>query len=250
MKDEVLRLEAVYKSYDVPGGKLHILNGTDLSVGKGEIISIRGRSGSGKSTLLSVAALLLSADSGRILYSGKDTAALSGKEIEELRLRKMGFVFQSATLLDDFSAEENAAMPLLIAGERKKDAIRRADELLEALSVSDRKDHRPAELSGGERRRTEIARSLATSPKFLLLDEPFAGIDPKAVYEIKQIIKRLAASGIGILLTDHNVRDTLEITTTAHIISDGEILVSGTKEELLSNERAREIYFGRDFGKE
>ena len=105
-------------------------------------------------------------------------------------------------------------------------------------------------LSGGERRRTEIARSLATSPKFLLLDEPFAGIDPKAVYEIKQIIRWLADSGIGILITDHNVRDTLEITTTAHIISDGEILVSGTKEELLNNDEAREIYFGRDFDKE
>ena len=188
MKDEVLRLEAVYKSYDVPGGKLHILNGTDLSVGKGEIISIRGRSGSGKSTLLSVAALLLSADSGRILYSGKDTAALSGKEIEELRLRKMGFVFQAATLLDDFSAEENAAMPLLIAGERRKDAIRRADELLEALSVSDRKDHRPAELSGGERQRVAIARALALSPDIIFADEPTGSLDEKTALDVESLM--------------------------------------------------------------
>ena len=105
-------------------------------------------------------------------------------------------------------------------------------------------------LSGGERRRTEIARALATNPKFLLLDEPFAGIDPKAVFEIKQIIKRLSSNGIGILLTDHNVRDTLEITTTAHIISDGEILVSGSREEVLANQMAKEIYFGSDFEKE
>ncbi|MBP5757690.1 MAG: ATP-binding cassette domain-containing protein, partial [Spirochaetales bacterium] len=102
-------------------------------------------------------------------------------------------------------------------------------------------------LSGGERRRTEIARCLATSPKFLLLDEPFAGIDPKAVFEIKQIIRSLARFGIGILLTDHNVRDALSITTCSHIISDGSILVSGTKQDLLANEIARDIYFGESF---
>ena len=205
MKDEVLRLEAVYKSYDVPGGKLHILNGTDLSVGKGEIISIRGRSGSGKSTLLSVAALLLSADSGRILYSGKDTAALSGKEIEELRLRKMGFVFQAATLLEDFSAEENAAMPLLIAGERKKDAIRRADELLEALSVSDRKDHRPAELSGGERQRVAIARALALSPDIIFADEPTGSLDEKTALDVESLmLESVRFSGSSLVYVTHN----------------------------------------------
>ena len=149
---------------------------------------------------------------------------------------------------------------------RKQDNIKLVLETQKHLSRNDKKDMLErliAEfgiakvrkqygytLSGGERRRTEIARALATSPKFLLLDEPFAGIDPKAVYEIKQIIRQLADSGIGILLTDHNVRDTLEITTTAHIISEGEILVSGTKEELLADERAREIYFGRDFDKD
>ena len=104
-------------------------------------------------------------------------------------------------------------------------------------------------LSGGERRRTEIARAIATKPRFLLLDEPFAGIDPKAVYEIKMIIRQLASDGIGVLLTDHNVRDTLEITMNAHIISEGNIIVSGTKDELLSNQMAREIYFGDDFGR-
>ena len=225
MKDEVLRLEAVYKSYDVPGGKLHILNGTDLSVGKGEIISIRGRSGSGKSTLLSVAALLLSADSGRILYSGKDTAALSGKEIEELRLRKMGFVFQSATLLDDFSAEENAAMPLLIAGERKKDAIRRADELLEALSVSDRKDHRPAELSGGERQRVAIARALALSPDIIFSDEPTGSLDEKTALDVESLmLESVRFSGSSLVYVTHN-SDFAMKADRALVLKEGVLIV-------------------------
>lgn len=225
MKDEVLRLEAVYKSYDVPGGKLHILNGTDLSVGKGEIISIRGRSGSGKSTLLSVAALLLSADSGRILYSGKDTAALSGKEIEELRLRKMGFVFQSATLLDDFSAEENAAMPLLIAGERKKDAIRRADELLEALSVSDRKDHRPAELSGGERQRVAIARALALSPDIIFADEPTGSLDEKTALDVESLmLESVRLSGSSLVYVTHN-SDFAMKADRALVLKEGVLIV-------------------------
>ena len=225
MKDEVLRLEAVYKSYDVPGGKLHILNGTDLSVGKGEIISIRGRSGSGKSTLLSVAALLLSADSGRILYSGKDTAALSGKEIEELRLRKMGFVFQAATLLEDFSAEENAAMPLLIAGERKKDAIRRADELLEALSVSDRKDHRPAELSGRERQRVAIARALALSPDIIFADEPTGSLDEKSALDVESLIlESVRLSGSSLVYVTHN-SDFAMKADRALVLKEGVLIV-------------------------
>lgn len=225
MKDEVLRLEAVYKSYDVPGGKLHILNGTDLSVGKGEIISIRGRSGSGKSTLLSVAALLLSADSGRILYSGKDTAALSGKEIEELRLRKMGFVFQAATLLDDFSAEENAAMPLLIAGERRKDAIRRADELLEALSVSDRKDHRPAELSGGERQRVAIARALALSPDIIFADEPTGSLDEKTALDVESLmLESVRLSGSSLVYVTHN-SDFAMKADRALVLKEGVLIV-------------------------
>lgn len=225
MKDEVLRLEAVYKSYDVPGGKLHILNGTDLSVGKGEIISIRGRSGSGKSTLLSVAALLLSADSGRILYSGKDTATLSGKEIEELRLRKMGFVFQAATLLDDFSAEENAAMPLLIAGERRKDAIRRADELLEALSVSDRKDHRPAELSGGERQRVAIARALALSPDIIFADEPTGSLDEKTALDVESLmLESVRLSGSSLVYVTHN-SDFAMKADRALVLKEGVLIV-------------------------
>ena len=124
------------------------------------------------------------------------------------------------------------------------------ERLLEEFGVTKVRKQFGYTLSGGERRRTEIARALATNPKFLLLDEPFAGIDPKAVYEIKQIIRKLSEQGIGVLLTDHNVRDTLEITTCAYIINEGSILVSGSRDELIRNEMAREIYFGRDFMRE
>lgn len=124
------------------------------------------------------------------------------------------------------------------------------ERLLKEFGIGQLRRQKGYTLSGGERRRTEIARALGCSPKFLLLDEPFAGIDPKAVYEIKQIIKALAENGIGILLTDHNVRDTLAITTCAHIINEGTILVSGGKEELLADTVAREIYFGEGFEEE
>jgi len=121
------------------------------------------------------------------------------------------------------------------------------DSLMESFGITSLANQMGFTLSGGERRRTEIARALATNPKFLLLDEPFAGIDPKAVYEIKQIIKKLAQQNIGVLITDHNVRDTLSVTNCSHIISDGEILVSGGKAELLANEIAKDIYFGSSF---
>jgi lipopolysaccharide export system ATP-binding protein len=123
----------------------------------------------------------------------------------------------------------------------------RLESLLDEFGIERIRKQRGFTLSGGERRRTEIARSLATEPKFLLLDEPFAGIDPIAVYEIKQIVRRLAEKGIGILITDHNVRDTLEITTEAFIINEGSIVTRGSKEEILSNEMVRKIYLGSEF---
>ncbi len=126
----------------------------------------------------------------------------------------------------------------------------KVEQLLREFGIEEIRSQKGYTLSGGERRRTEIARSLASNPQFLLLDEPFAGIDPKAVFEIKQLIKALAAKGIGILLTDHNVRDTLSITSCSYIINAGTILVSGGKQELLSNQIARDIYFGQDFGGE
>ena len=171
MADEVLRLEAVCKGYDAPGGRLSILNGVDLSVSRGEVISIRGRSGCGKSTLLSVAALLLSPDSGRICYCGRDVSAFSGKEIERLRLESMGFVFQSSILLEDFSAEENAAMPLLIKGMKRKEAFSRADSLLAGLFA----------------------------------DEPTGSLDEKTALAVESLLlDAVRASGSALVYVTHN----------------------------------------------
>ena len=181
---------------------------------------------------------------------------IDGTDITQMPMHKrsrlgLAYLPQEASIFRKLSVENNIRLVLETQkGLSKSEKDDMLEKLIDDFGIQKVRKQYGYTLSGGERRRTEIARSLATSPKFLLLDEPFAGIDPKAVHEIKQIIRRLADSGIGILLTDHNVRDTLEITTTAHIISEGEILVSGTKEELLSNDEAREIYFGRDFDKE
>ena len=167
--------------------------------------------------------------------------------MHERSKRGLAYLPQEASIFRKLTVEDNIK---LILEEQKlsKNAKRdKLESLLDRFGIDRVRKQYGYTLSGGERRRTEIARALATSPKFLLLDEPFAGIDPKAVFEIKEIIRQLSKDGIGILLTDHNVRDTLEITHNAHIISDGSIIVSGTREELIENETAREIYFGSSF---
>ena len=217
------------KSYD---GRT-LFSDFTFSFTKGMKIGLVGDNGSGKSTLLDIMDGRTLPDSGTV-DKGVNTV--------------IGYYDQLGRNLE---SKKSVLEYALDYGERvrysKGEDVTTA-RFLEIFGFPSSIHRTPIELlSGGERRRTEIARALATSPKFLLLDEPFAGIDPKAVYEIKQIVKHLANSGIGILLTDHNVRDTLEITTTAHIISNGEILVSGTRDEVLDNDTAREIYFGRDF---
>ena len=229
-------------------GKKHVVKNVTFTMQSGDVTGLLGPNGAGKTTSFYMIVGFIKANGGSVMIDGHDITSLPMHKSSWLGL---AYLPQEVSIFRKLSVEDNIKLVL----ETQKHMTRQErSEMLERLiaefGITKVRKQYGYTLSGGERRRTEIARALATSPKFLLLDEPFAGIDPKAVYEIKQIIKRLAASGIGILLTDHNVRHTLEITTTAHIISDGEILVSGTKEELLSNERAREIYFGRDFGKE
>ena len=229
-------------------GKKHVVKNVTFSMASGDITGLLGPNGAGKTTSFYMIVGFIKANGGHVLIDGTDITQMPMHKRSRLGL---AYLPQEASIFRKLSVEDNIRLVL----ETQKELSRSArSEMLERLisefGIGKVRKQYGYTLSGGERRRTEIARALATSPKFLLLDEPFAGIDPKAVYEIKQIIRRLAESGIGILLTDHNVRDTLEITTTAHIISDGEILVSGTKEELLNDERAREIYFGRDFDKE
>lgn len=201
-----LQLDGVSKGYPSPaGGTLHVLCSVDLSLEKGEIVSITGRSGSGKSTLLSVAALLLPPDGGRVLYSGKDVTALKGKELARLRSRSMGFVFQSSLLLADFSALENVAMPLLIQGIRKKEAYKRAEEALGLVGVGERALHRPDALSGGEKQRVAIARALAPSPAIIFADEPTGLLDESTRETVEAaLFESVRAYGLSMLLVTHD----------------------------------------------
>lgn len=242
--DEILKVQHLSKFY----GRKHVVKDVSFEMRSGDITGLLGPNGAGKTTSFYMIVGFIKANGGRIFINDDEITSLPMHERSRLGL---AYLPQEASIFRKLSVEDNIKL-VLEAQSRlsKEERKRRLEELLTDFGIDRVRKQYGYTLSGGERRRTEIARALATAPKFLLLDEPFAGIDPKAVYEIKHIVRRLADDGIGILLTDHNVRDTLEITTKAHIISEGEILVSGSRDELLSNERAREIYFGRDFDKE
>lgn len=238
---DYLNVEHLSKFY----GKKHVVKDISFSMKSGDITGLLGPNGAGKTTSFYMIVGFIKANGGKVEINGENIINLP-----MYKRSKMGLAYlpQEASIFRKLSVEDNIKIILEAQKTLSKDE---KNEMLETLlgefGIDRVRKQYGYTLSGGERRRTEIARALATSPKFLLLDEPFAGIDPKAVFEIKQIIKSLAHDGIGILLTDHNVRDTLEITTTAHIISNGEILVSGTRDEVLSNPMAKEIYFGKDF---
>lgn len=242
--DDILRVEHLSKFY----GKKHVVKDISFSMSSGDITGLLGPNGAGKTTSFYMIVGFIKANGGKIIINDENITSLAMHERSNLGL---AYLPQEPSIFRKLTVENNIKLVLEtqkgLTRAEKKDKL---ESLLSDFGIDRVRKQYGYTLSGGERRRTEIARALATNPKFLLLDEPFAGIDPKAVYEIKQIIKRLSADGIGILLTDHNVRDTLEITTTAHIISDGEILVSGSREEVLANEMAREIYFGSDFEKD
>lgn len=225
-------------------GKKHVVKDVTFSMSGGEITGLLGPNGAGKTTSFYMIVGFIKANGGKILLNGEEITHLA---MHERSKRGLAYLPQEASIFRKLTVEDNIKLILEEQKISRDERKRRLEELLVRFGIDRVRRQYGYTLSGGERRRTEIARALATSPKFLLLDEPFAGIDPKAVFEIKEIIRQLASDGIGILLTDHNVKDTLEITHSAHIISDGSIIVSGTREELIENEMAREIYFGSSF---
>ena len=236
-----LQIEHLRKVY----GKREVVKDISFSMNGGQIIGLLGPNGAGKTTTFYMIVGFIANNGGRIAINGID---ITDQPMYKRARMGISYLPQEPSIFRKISVRDN--IRLVVESRTDIDKERR-DEITEGLLKSFGLTHIAKQkgytLSGGERRRTEIARCLATSPKFLLLDEPFAGIDPKAVYEIKQIIRSLARFGIGILLTDHNVRDALSITTCSHIISDGSILVSGNKQDLLANEIARDIYFGESF---
>lgn len=239
-----LSVESLTKKY----GRKQVVKGISFSMENGSITGLLGPNGAGKTTTFYMIVGFIKSNGGKILLNGENITFLPMHKRSKLGL---SYLPQESSIFRKLTVEDNIKLVVQTRSDLSKSEKKELTEsLMEEFGISRLRKQYGYTLSGGERRRTEIARALATNPKFLLLDEPFAGIDPKAVYEIKQIIRKLKDQGIGILLTDHNVRDTLEITTCAYIINEGNILVYGTKEELINNELAREIYFGNDFMKE
>ena len=236
-----LAVEGLTKRY----GRKYAARDVTFSMGGGEVVGLLGPNGAGKTTAFYLIVGFMRPTAGRIYLDGDDITRL-------LMFRRaragISYLPQEPSVFRKLTVEQNLLAVLETQrGLPRRNRRRRCDRILHELGLEDLRRQRAYTLSGGERRRTEIARALAMNPKFLLLDEPFAGIDPIAVQDIKSIVGRLAAAGIGVLITDHNVRDTLEITDRSYIIRRGEIMVSGTRGELLENQLARQFYLGRDF---
>ncbi len=236
----LLRADKLFKSYK----ERKVVKGVSVAISKGEIVGLLGPNGAGKTTTFSMMIGLLSPDEGQI-YLGKEDITAAPMY---LRARKgVGYLGQEASIFRKLTVEENIIAILETLPLSGKERRIRSEKLLQEWDVSHLSGQKAYTLSGGERRRVEIARALITSPSFILLDEPFTGIDPIAVSEIQQIIFRLKAQGYGILITDHNVRETLKITDRAYIMYEGKVFFSGTSSELVASKEARKLYLGEDF---
>ncbi|RMF18027.1 MAG: LPS export ABC transporter ATP-binding protein [Gammaproteobacteria bacterium] len=241
MTQPVLRALHLAKSYK----KRPVVKDVSLDVRQGEIVGLLGPNGAGKTTCFYMIVGLIPADKGQILIDDLDITHLPMHG----RARKgVGYLPQEASVFRKLSVEDN----ILAILETRKDLSRnerreKLESLLQEFHITHIRTSPGMALSGGERRRVEIARALATEPRFILLDEPFAGVDPISVGDIKQIIQHLKERGIGVLITDHNVRETLEICERAHIVSEGYIIASGSPEEVLENRKVRKVYLGERF---
>jgi len=241
IKDHKLGVVDLYKSF----GKKSVVKGVSFTMKNGEVAGLLGPNGAGKTTIFYMIVGFYQPTAGIVTMDNIDIT-----QLPMYRRARMGIAYlpQEASIFRKLTVEQNIWAILEsrqdIDEYQKKEKL---ESLLSEFNIGRIRSQFGYTLSGGERRRTEIARALATEPKFLLLDEPFAGIDPIAVYEIKQIIRQLADKGIGVLITDHNVRDTLEITNEAFIIADGLIFARGGKDEIINNEMVRKVYLGSEF---
>ncbi len=222
-----------------------VVKGISLEITSGEVVGLLGPNGAGKTTAFYMIVGLIPCDRGKILLDGQDLTALPMHRRAGLGL---GYLPQEASIFRKLTVEQNI-MAILENREELDRAGREQelDQLLEELHVGHVRASLGISLSGGERRRVEIARALAASPQFVLLDEPFAGVDPISVLDIQRIIRHLSDRGIGVLITDHNVRETLGICSRAYILSDGSLIASGSPDDILENQRVREVYLGQEF---
>lgn len=236
----ILVAEAVAKSYN---GR-RVVNGVRVEIRGGEIIGLLGPNGAGKTTTFHMMVGLIQPDEGKVLLNNED---LTDAPIYERARAGISYLPQESSVFRRLTVAENLVAILQTLDLNAAEQQERCQALMKMLGVDHLADHKAFTLSGGERRRVEIARALVLSPYFVLLDEPFTGVDPIAVAEIQKIIRKLTASGIGILITDHNVRETLGICDRAYILSEGTILEEGTPEKIAASAKARKFYLGESF---
>lgn len=236
----MIKAENLVKIY---GGR-RVVNDLSLEVMPGEIVGLLGPNGAGKTTTFYMVVGLINPDKGNIIYNERNITRLPMYKRANYGI---GYLPQDSSIFRRLTVAENIMAVLEAIGTPRSERKKKLEKLLEELDISHLAKSRAYTLSGGESRRLEITRALVTEPSFILLDEPFSGIDPIAVFEAQQIIKKLRDRGLGILLTDHSVRETLAITDRSYIMYEGKILISGTSDELISDPKARQIYLGEKF---
>ncbi len=235
-----LRVRNLRKSYR----KRPVIRNVSLDLDRGEAVALLGPNGSGKTTCFYAIAGLVTAEGGEVMLDGRDVTTLPMFRRARLGI---GYLPQEVSIFRGLSVEDNILAILEIAEPERIKRLDRLEELLSDFSITHLRRAPALSLSGGERRRVEIARCLAADPKYLLLDEPFAGVDPIAVSEIRTLVADLKTRGLGVLITDHNVRETLEIVDRAYILHDGQVLMSGSADEVIRDENVRRVYLGQHF---
>ncbi len=237
---DTFRAIEVYKQY----GKRLVVRGISLDIRRGEIVGLLGPNGAGKTTTFYMLVGIISPSRGRVILDNEDITGLSLPRRSRLGI---SYLPQESSIFKKLTVQENLMLILEYTHPGKKEQKEKADELMTELGISRLAHQKASLLSGGERRRLEIARALIKNPKYILLDEPFAGIDPIAVDDIQKIILRLKKKNIGILISDHNVRETLTICDRASIVYDGQVILDGTPSEIISDTKARTVYLGESF---
>lgn len=235
-----LRAEQVVKKYK----NRTVVKGVSIAVSQGEIVGLLGPNGAGKTTTFYMIVGLIKPLSGSIYF---DDQEITSEPVYKRAQRGIGYLAQEASVFRKMSVEDNILSVLEMTNIPKPEQKQKVEKLIQEFGLEKIRKNLGNQLSGGERRRTEIARALALDPKFILLDEPFAGVDPIAVEDIQQIVSSLKEKNIGILITDHNVHETLSITDRAYLLFEGEVLKSGTAEELSADEQVRRVYLGQNF---
>ncbi len=236
----LLETRGLVKQY---GGRI-VVKEVSINVGRGEVVGLLGPNGAGKTTTFYMITGIIKPDRGHTIYDRKDMNRLP---IHQPARAGIGYLSQEPSIFRKLTVEENIMAVMETLGFPRSERRRQMDSLLNQLKIAHLRKNKAYTLSGGERRRLEITRAMVTNPMFILLDEPFSGIDPIAVFDCQEVIKELKEMGLGILLTDHNVRETLTITDRSYIMYEGQVLIAGSKDELINDPRAREIYLGERF---